>query len=64
MTAQQANNLLQAIEGSQDPRIRDFLASETGLTNSQSGFVTPQMIEEMTPWGFFIWAITHSDPVW
>jgi uncharacterized protein RhaS with RHS repeats len=29
-----------------------------------NGFISPAAIEDMTPWGFFLWAITHSDPVY
>ncbi len=27
----------------------------------ENGFINPYMFERMTPWGFFIWALTHSD---
>ena len=63
MAAQDAKNLIEVIEGSQDPRIRDFLAAETGI-NPQSGFIAPQMIESMSAWAFFITILTHSQSVW
>ena len=31
---------------------------------TQGGFVNPAAFEGMTPWGFFIWALTHSDAAW
>ena len=64
MTAQDAKNLINAIEGSRDPRIRNFLAAETGLINPQSGFIAPQMIEDMSAWAFFITILTHSQSAW
>jgi len=27
----------------------------------QGGYISPDAVEEMTPWGFFIWALTHSE---
>jgi hypothetical protein len=60
MTAQQAQRLVDEIKESQEPQIQDFLATETGA-NPQSGFVTLQMLQEITPWGLFVWALTHSD---
>jgi uncharacterized protein RhaS with RHS repeats len=27
----------------------------------QSGYISPAAIEEMTPWGFLFWALTHSE---
>ena len=64
MTAQDAKNLINAIEGSRDPRIRNVLAAETGLINPQSGFIAPQMIEDMSAWAFFITILTHSQSAW
>jgi RHS repeat-associated protein len=60
MTAEQAKDLLRLIEESRDPRIRDFLEAETGLDKFQSGFVSPQAIQEMSAWALFITLLTHS----
>jgi hypothetical protein len=27
----------------------------------QGGYISPAAIAEMGPWGFFIWALTHSE---
>ncbi len=27
-----------------------------------SGFISPVVVEEMTPWGFLLWSLFHSDP--
>ena len=62
MTAEQAKNLIQVIEESRDPRISDFLSRVTGIP--PNGFIVPQVIEEMTPWGFAAWSLLHSDSVW
>ena len=60
MTESQANDLLQSILDSNDPRIHDFLSSELQtppFAPNQSGFFVPG---ELTPWGLFILGLTYS----
>lgn len=33
-------------------------------TLKPNGFMNPFVIQEMTPWGLFIWALTHSEPAY